>query len=127
MSLDIVPEPASYKEVSKHPWWVDAMQKELKALAANNTWTIVPKPEGVTPIGCKWVYKVKGKADGSLERYQARLVAKGYTQTEGIDYFDTFSPVVKMAIVRLLLSLASIKKWHIHQLDVNNAFLHGEL
>lgn len=103
------------------------MNKELTALEANKTWVLVDKPEGVVPIGCKWVYKVKRKADATLERYKARLVAKGYTQTEGIDFFDTFSPVAKMATVRMLIALAAIQKWHIHQLDVNNTFLHGEL
>lgn len=127
LSIDIIPEPSSYQEASKHPCWIDAMNKELTALEANKTWVLVDKPEGVVPIGCKWVYKVKRKADATLERYKARLVAKGYTQTEGIDFFDTFSPVAKMATVRMLIALAAIQKWHIHQLDVNNTFLHGEL
>lgn len=127
MSLDAVAEPASYQEASQYPCWVEAMEKEIQALELNQTWSIVDKPVGINPIGSKWVYKIKRKADGSLERYKARLVAKGYTQTEGIDYFETFSPVAKMPTVRMLIALAAIKGWHIHQLDVNNAFLHGEL
>lgn len=127
LSLNAIPEPSSFGEASKHKCWVDAMTKELEALEKNQTWVIVDKPVGITPIGCKWVYKVKQKGDGTLERYKARLVAKGYTQTEGINYFDTFSPVAKMTTVRTLIAIASIKGWYIHQLDVNNAFLHGQL
>ena len=103
------------------------MQAEYEALQSNNTWRVVDLPQGKTAIGCKWVFKIKRKADGSIERYKARLVAKGYTQQEGIDYLDTFSPVAKITTVRVLLSLAAINKWHLHQLDVNNAFLHGDL
>ncbi len=103
------------------------MHSELKALEANNTWVLTPLPEGKQPIGCKWVYKVKLKADGSLERYKARLVAKGYTQQEGLDYSETFSPVAKFTFVRLLLAIAIVKGWSLTQLDVNNAFLHGDL
>jgi hypothetical protein len=103
------------------------MNDELEALAKNKTWIFVDLPPHVKPIGSKWVYKIKHKADGTIERYKARLVAKGYNQIEGLDFFDTFSPVAKLSTVRILLAIASIKQWHLHQLDVNNAFLHGEL
>jgi len=103
------------------------MNSELDALDKNDTWTIVDLPPNIKPIGSKWVYKIKHKADGSTERYKARLVAKGYNQVEGIYFFDTFSPVAKLNTMRMLLAIASIHNWHLHQLDVNNAFLHGDL
>uniref|UniRef100_A0A2N9H5P0 Retrotransposon Copia-like N-terminal domain-containing protein n=1 Tax=Fagus sylvatica TaxID=28930 RepID=A0A2N9H5P0_FAGSY len=93
-------EPTSFQEASQDPKWCEAMQAELAALEANNTWTIQPLPHGKVPIGSKWVFKVKLKSDGSLERYKARLVAKGYNQKEGFDYFETFSPVAKFVTVR---------------------------
>ena len=103
------------------------MRSELQALQANGTWSLTPLPAGKTPIGCRWVYKIKHRSDGSIERYKARLVAKGFTQLEGVDYQDTFSPTAKIISVRCLLALAAARGWSIHQMDVNNAFLHGDL
>jgi hypothetical protein len=125
-SLNSNPEPKSFTEANKFDCWKQAMQAELSALESTGTWKLVDLPEHVKPIGCKWIYRVKYHADGFIERYKARLVAKGYNQIEGIDFFDTFSPIAKMATVRLVLALASINHWHLHQLDVNNAFLHGD-
>jgi histone deacetylase 1/2 len=97
------------------------------SLLANNTWHLVPAIHGTNIIDCKWVYKIKRKADGSIDRYKARLVAIGFKQCYNIDYEDTFSPVVKAATIRLVLSLVVSNGWHLRQLDVKNTFLHGVL
>lgn len=120
-------EPRTFTEAMKHSHWKEAMATEVRALENNNTWTVTTLPPGKKPVGCKWVYKIKFKPDGSIERYKARLVAKGYTQQEGIDYHDTFAPVAKLVTVRALLSIATVQRWSLHQLDVNNAFLQGDL
>lgn len=103
------------------------MHKELAALETNNTWEITSLPLGKKVIGCKWVYKVKFLADGSLDKFKACLVAKDYTQVEGEDYHNMFAPVVKMQTFRTVLALATTKNWPIYQLDINSAFLYGDL
>jgi len=103
------------------------MQEELTALDANHTWQITTLPLGKTTIGCRCVYKIKHKSDGSIDRYKALLVAKGYTQLEGLDFIDTFAPVAKLTTLHLLLAVAASNDWILKQLNVNNAFLHGDL
>jgi len=120
-------EPTTIRDALQDPQWKMAMDAEHDALLRNKTWRLVPCPKGKNVIDCKWVYKIKRRADGSLDKYKARLVAKGYKQRYGLDYEDTFSPVVKAATIRIILSIAVSRGWSLRQLDVQNAFLHGVL
>jgi len=119
----IVDEPSTYQEVSRIPAWQLAMSEELAALDRQGTWDLVPLPSHAIPITSKWVFKVKTKSDGSIERYKACLVARGFQQTHGLDYDETFAPVAHMATVRTLLVVASSSSsWPISQMDVKNVF-----
>jgi len=120
-------ELATVEEALHDSRWVVAMDVEHSALLHNKTWYLVPAPKGKNIIGCKWVYEVKKKVDGTIDRYKARLVAKGYKQCYGLNYGDKFSPVVKAATIRIILSVALSEGWSLRQLDVQHAFLHGVL
>ena len=103
------------------------MNEELDALHKNHTWNMVDLHPGQFVVGCRWVYKIKTKADGSVERYKARLVAKGFTQEYGIDYEEIFALVARLTSVRCLIAVAVVHRWPLYQMDVKNAFLNGDL
>lgn len=124
------PSPNSYSEAINSPHsneWKKAMDDEINALIKNNTYELVPLPEGRKPISTRWIYKVKHRADGSIKRFKARWVARGFSQQFGVDYDETFSPVVRMENLRLLLGIATALDYKIHQMDVDSAFLQAEL
>jgi hypothetical protein len=111
---------------SKHKdEWKKAMDKEIKSIQDLETWELVPRPKDNKVIGSRWIFKIKRHADGTIERYKARFCAKGYTQKFGIDYNETFAPVVKHSSIRALLAIAAEKDWEIYQFDINTAFLYG--
>ncbi|KAL0436495.1 UNVERIFIED_CONTAM: Retrovirus-related Pol polyprotein from transposon TNT 1-94 [Sesamum radiatum] len=108
-------------------FWKEAIKNELDSIMTNHTWDLVDLPIGSKPIKCKWIFKKKIKPDGSIDKFKARLVVVGYTQKEGIDYFDTYSPVTKIATIRTLVAISAINGLMIHQMDVKTAFLNGDL
>ena len=126
-TISTVSLPKTTNEALSHPGWRQTMVDEMAALHSTGTWDLVVLPVGKFPVGCCWVYTVKVGPDGQVDRLKARLVAKGYTQVYDSDYGDTFSPVAKIASARLLLSMATMCSWPLFQLDIKNAFLHGDL
>lgn len=126
-NIAVSPLPKTYRSALVDPNWRAAMEDEYATLIANNTWDLVLRPPSANVVTGKWIFRVKYHADGSLDRYKARWVLRGFTQRPGVGYDETFSPVVKPATVRTVLSLALSQDWSIHQLDVKNMFLHGTL
>ena len=119
--------PQSHVEATQVREWKAAMDHEVQALVSRGTWTLVPCPADANIVMCKWVFTIKYHPDGTIARHKARLVARGFTQAYGIDYTETFSPVVRLNSLRVLLSLAVNQAWSLHQLDVSNVFLYGDL
>ena len=123
-------DPVTVKEAlnsDRSEEWLKAMKSEIKSLEKNQVWDLEKLPEGRSTVGCKWVFKTKLDAQGNVERYKARLVAQGFTQKYGVDYDETFSPVVRFESIRSLLAIASQHGLVVHQMDVKTAFLNGEL
>ncbi|GAU36464.1 hypothetical protein TSUD_166300 [Trifolium subterraneum] len=125
--LSFKEDPDSYEEAVKHEVWKKAMESEIEAIKKNDTWELTDLPQGVKPIGVKWIYKTKYNKDGNIDKHKAKLVAKGYAQKHGVDYSEVFAPVARWDTIRAILSLAALNDWCVFQLDVQSAFLHGEL
>lgn len=120
-------EPPSFKEAKKYPGWQEDMHHEIKALEDNGTWSMESLSPGKRALGSRWVYKVKYNSDGSIERLKARIVVFSNHQVAVIDYTDTFDPVAKMTTVRAFLVVVAAKNLELHQMEVHNAFFHGDL
>ena len=118
-------EPTGYEEVVQKKEWVEAMTKEYQSIMKNDIWDIVPKPKGKSVVSSNWIYKIKHATDGSIEKYNTMFVARGFSQKEGIDYEETFSPVARYTSIRTIMALASMMKCILHQMDVKTTFLNG--
>ncbi|RVW87051.1 Retrovirus-related Pol polyprotein from transposon RE1 [Vitis vinifera] len=123
----VVLEPAGFEEAIEDEKWWAAMQDELNMIEKNNTWELVDRSSHKKPIGVKGVYRTKLNLDGSINKYKARLVVKGYEQMLGVDFSETFAPITRLDTIRMLLAIATQKGWRIYQLDVKSAFLNGYL
>ena len=123
-------EPRTFQEAmasSETAFWKEAVNSEIESILSNHTWELVDLPPGNIPLSSKWIFKRKLKDDGTIDKYKARLVVKGYKQREGLDYFDTYSPVSRITSIRVLVALATVYGLQIHQMDVKTAFLNGDL
>lgn len=125
-SLDVISVPNSFAEAYENPRLRAVMDEEMEAMRSNNTRALTPLPAGKKVVGCRWTYAVKHKSTESVDKFKARLVTKGYTQTRE-DFHETFFPMVKLNFIRILLSIAVNLDWLLYQLDVKNAFLHNDL
>lgn len=120
-------EPRTINQAMKHKQWRAAASSEFDAQMRNRTWDLVPPPKNANIIDCKWLFRLKYLANGTIDKHKGRLVACGFTQRPGVDYFETFSPVIKSTTIRTVLDIAVTRDWCLRQLDINNAFLQGDL
>ncbi|UYV80953.1 K02A2.6-like, partial [Cordylochernes scorpioides] len=127
--LDII-EPTTFEQAinsKEAPYWRRAMKDELRSLEDRNTWTLSDLPLGKRPISSRWVFKIKTNSKGDVERFKARLVARGFSQKRNVDFFETYSPVINFSVIRMIFALTINKNWYNRHLDVDNAYLYGEL
>jgi hypothetical protein len=127
LNLVIDSEPSTFEEATKHKVWKDAMIEEYESILKNDVWEEVRRPQGKSVVTSKWLYKIKHATDGSVEKFKARFVARGFSQKEGIDYDEIFAPVSRYTSIRIIISLASVFDWKLHQMNVKTAFLNGEV
>lgn len=125
--LDNTYIPSNIHEALQNSEWAVAVTEEVQTLMKNDTWEITSLPVGKNPAGCEWIFSVKYNEDGSINRYKARLVANGFTQSYGVEYEEAFALMAKLNSVRVILSLGANLDWSLHQLDIKNAFLNGDL
>jgi hypothetical protein len=118
-------EPTCFEESIQKKEWADAMTEEYQSIIKNDVWEIVPRPKNKDVVSSKWLYKIKHVADESIEKHKARFVARGFSQKEGIDYEEMFSPVARYTSMRTIIALAAKMKWKLHWMDVNTTFLNG--
>jgi len=126
LSISSVSIPKCVGDALTHLGWRQTMLDEMNALQNNGTWELVPLPSRKFVVGCRWIFAIKVGPDGTIDRLKVRLVAKGYTQNFGLNYGDNFSPMAKMAFVRLFIAMAALQQWPLYQLDVKNVFLNGD-
>ena len=130
MKYTMEDDPTSLEEAMRSDHsskWLEAMEDEMKSMNANRVWDLEIIPKGTKTVGCKWVYKTKLDSQGNIERYKVQLVAKGFTQREGIDYNETFSPVSCKDSFRIIMTLVAHYDLELHQMDVKMTFLNGDL
>jgi hypothetical protein len=123
-------DPTSYEEAMRSPHsskWREVMEDEMRSMSANQVWKLEEIPKGAQTVGCKWVYKIKHDSKWNIDRFKARLMAKGFTQRERIDYNETFSPVSSKDSFRIIMALVTHYDLELHQMDVKTAFLNGDL
>lgn len=129
-AADVVGEPRSYKEAMRSPQkseWLEGIKSEINSHKLNGTWRVVTRPKGVNVVGTRWVFKLKYNELGDISRYKGRIVAQGYSQQYGVDFFDTFAPVAKITSLRLLIALAAIFDWELENMDVDTAYLNADV
>jgi hypothetical protein len=127
MSHIIDSEPSCHGEATCEQVWQDAMKEEYQSILKNDVWDIVLRPKGKFVVTSKWIYNIKHAVDGSIKKYKARFVAKGFSQVEGVDYDEIFSPVARYTSICTIIALVASMGWKLHQMDVKTVFLNGEI